>query len=203
MIDINRTIETYKKMNYRYINLESFKTHADNDRYNDFLLNKLIKYYSDSSTLDEYCQEKNLDGNSYLYGIFTKGNNVSCIIPKRESLFDEMACIHELTHLISKLNNNLNDGSMYNEVIPYFNEYDYLKSIHHFYSDLYEILRYNSTVKAAKEINEENKEKAISYIYAYMVLMKRKTNYNIKELNKINSKSKDAEKKLILKGYTI
>ena len=203
MDKIKEEIEKLKNTKYTYINLESFKLYANQKRYNDYLINYLFKYYKDINKINNYCQEEDLNGNNYFAGIFGDDKNMSCIIPKRKTLFDEMVCIHELTHLISNLKENTNDYSMYNEVIAYFNEYNYLKSIHHFYSDLYETYRLNTAINASKKINDCSYSNALSHIIAYLILKKRKEDYNIKELNKINSSSNTLEKKLISKGYTI
>ena len=203
MDNINNKIEELKNTEYEYINLESFKLHADTKRYNEFLVKNVLKYFNDLKSINAYCQEENLNGKNYFAGIFGNGNSMSCIIPKRKTLFDEMVCIHEITHLISNLKGNNNEYSLYNEVVPYFNEYDYLKSIHKFYSDLYETFRLNTAINAAKKMNNDNAANALTHINAYLILKERKDDYNLKYLNKINSSDKDLEKKLILKGYTI
>ena len=203
MKKIENEVERFKNLKYKYFNIENFYSKCNNKRYNDYLINYVFKYFDDLKLINDYYLEKNLNGQNYFAGIFRNNVELSCVIPKRQTLFDEIVCIHELTHLINELKSNLNDGSIYDEVIPYFNEYEYLKSIHEFFAKQYEIFRLNTAIKAAKNLNEENKKEAYSYINAYLTLEKRKNNYKIQKLNKINSTSDDVEKQLILKGYTI
>jgi len=203
MSNNEKIIYEFKRKDYIDFNIENFYSPANDKRYNEYLIKYVFKYYQDLKSINDYYIEKNLKGNNFLSGIFRNGNEVSCVIPKRQTLFDEMVSIHELTHLINELSENLNDDSKLKEVIPYFNEYNYLLSIHDFFAKQYEIFRLNTAIKAAKTIDSENYNTALAYIYAYKILEKRKDNYDIKTLNKINSAKNNAEKKLILKGYTI
>ena len=202
MENIKENIEKFKNMNYVDFNIENLYSPANQKRYNDYLINYVFKYYNNLKMINDYYLEKKLKGNNYFAGIFRNNKELSCVIPIRQTLFDEIVCIHELTHLVSELKNNMNEDSNYSEIIPYFNEYEYLKSIHEFFAKQYEIFRLNTAIKAAKELKDDNISKAYSHIAAYMILEKRKKNYDIKKLNKINATSKDVENKLILKGYT-
>ena len=203
MKKIDKEIEKLQNTEYKYFNIENFYSKCDNKRYNDYLIKYVLKYFNNLKSINDYYLEKNLKGQNYFAGIYRNGMELSCVIPKRQTLFDEMVCIHELTHLINQLNNNMNYNSNYNETIPFFNEYDYLMSINEFFAKQYEILRLNTAIKAAKSLDNDTMENAYAYINAYLTLEKRKNNYNIKNLNKINSTSNDVEKQLILKGYTI
>ena len=203
MDKIEKKIEEFQNMNYVDFNIENLYSPANNERYNQYLINYVFKYYNDLKSINDYYVEKNLNGKNYFAGVFRNNVELSCVIPKRQTLFDEIVCIHELTHLVNELKNNISYNSEYKEIIPYFNEYHYLINIHEFFAKQYEILRLNTAIKAAKDINDDNYLESIAYINAYCALEKRKNDYNIKKLNKINSTSKDIEKKLILKGYTI
>lgn len=207
MIDLDKEVFKLKNMNSIYFNIENLYYPADPERYNKYLTKYIFKYYSDLNLLNKCCIEKNLNNNNFFAGIYyaeeCAKQEPSCIIPKRKTLYDEMVCIHELTHLVSKLNYNMDVYSKYKEIIPFFNEYDYLKSIHEFYAEQYEIFRLNQAIKAAKNLDNENKELVNPYIIAYLILKNRMNNYNINTLNKINSSKWDLEKKLIKKGYTI
>lgn len=207
MIDLEKEIFKLKNRNSIYFNIENLYYEADSERYNKYLINYVFKYYNNLDLLNKCCMEKNLNNNNFFAGIYYADECAksvpSCIIPKRKTLYDEMVCIHELTHLVSKLSYNMDDDSKYKEIIPFFNEYNYLKSIHEFYAEQYEIFRLNQAIKAAKNLNDENKDLMNPYIIGYLILKNRMKNYNINTLNKINSSKCDLEKKLIKKGYTI
>ena len=128
--------------------------------------------------------------------------NIISIVPELETLRDEMSCIHEYTHLLNYKNNPKNQESIYKNIIPTFNEYDYLKQIGDFYANYYRRLVSNNAIKAAKIMDETNQKDCLSHILAYLVLEHRKDNYNIDKLNEINCQSKKLENSLINKGYT-
>ena len=114
-----------------------------------------------------------------------------------------MISIHEIAHLINYLNHRENDKSIYREIIPFFNEYEYLKQIHPFYAEYYLRMRKNDAIECANKMNMKNEKDCLAYILAYLTLEERKSNYNINKLNKINVDSKKLEKSLVRKGYTI
>ena len=192
-------VKKFRNMNYIDFDNHFKEIKSNNDRYNDYLNNKIFKYFNEYQNINDHYIEKEYNNNYFLSGIYENSNTIICNIPKRKTLFDEMICIHELTHLISALKVNMNHYSKYKEIVPYFNEYNYLKIIDINLANEYELFRFNTAIKSAK--CKEN-EDYLSYIIAYLVLQKRKNNYNINKLNKINSRD-ELEKKLILKGYTI
>ena len=203
MNNIKEKIIDLKNMNYVDFNIENLYSPSNQGRYNRYLIDYVFKYFDDLKSINDYYIEKNLNGRNYFAGIFRNNEEISCVIPKRQTLFDEIVCIHELTHLISELKGNIDYTSSYKEIIPFFNEYEYLMQINEFFAKQYEILRLNTAIKAAKKMNKDNAYEAYAYINAFYTLENRKNDYNIKKLNKINSTSSDIEQKLILKGYTI
>ena len=199
----DKNIYKFSKMNYKDFNIENLYSPADPMRYNNYIINYVLKYFDNLKSINDYYQERNLKGHNSFAGVFRNNVEISCVIPKRQTLFDEIVCIHELTHLVSELSNNLDSCYCLKEVIPFFNEYHYLLSIHEFFAKQYEILRLNTAIKAAKNITKDNYVNSLCYINAYLVLENRKEDYDIEKLNKINGSKKNLEKKLILKGYTI
>lgn len=189
-----------KKVSFPEFNEENFFLKSDNNRYFDYLNNVVLKNVNDIDELNKYIETKKLDNNRDFAGIFNN-KEITCVIPERKTLFDEMISIHEITHLINYLSNQKNADSISKEVIPFLNEYDYLSRIHDFYKDYYERYRLYTAIRAAKKMNNSNKEDLIPYIYAYFVLTSRKDNYDIEKLNQINTK-KNLDKSLKLKGYT-
>ncbi|MBR3116837.1 MAG: hypothetical protein IKF36_03070 [Bacilli bacterium] len=189
-----------KKLKLPEFNEENFFLKADNDRYSLYLDKVLYKYVDNKDELNRHIETKNLGNNRDFAGIFNN-NEVTCVIPERKTLFDEMISIHEITHLINYYNNQKNGDSISKEVIPYFNEYEYLSRIHEFYKDYYERYRLYTAIKAAKKMNNDNKDEYLPYIYAYFLLSTRKDSYDINKLNQINTK-KNLDKSLKLKGYT-
>ena len=189
-----------KKIELPDFNEENFFLEQDNDRYLNFLNNVVLKYVEDKDELMSHVEEKNIGNNRHFAGIFNS-KDVTCIVPKRNNLFDEMISIHEITHLVNYLNYQKNENALTKEVIPYFNEYDYLSRIHDFYKDYYEKYRLYTAIRAAKSMHDDNKDEYLPYIYAYFLLSTKKDIYDINSLNKINTK-KNLDKSLKLKGYT-
>jgi len=184
-------------------NVENFYVPADDDRFYEYLDDYLYYYVADEDEIEDHIEERKFYTEHKITGVFDNGKEVKCIVPERETLLDEMITIHEITHLINYLNSKNNGKSIHKEVISYFNEFEYLKQIHSFYSKCYLIKRENDAIECARIMNERNKKDCLSYIIAYETLVKRKNNYNIKKLNDINCNSKKLEKSLIRKGYTI
>ena len=203
MSNFSDKIDDLKNMEYVDFNIENFYSPANNERYNKFLIQYVFRYYTNLKKINKYYIEKKLNGENNYAGIFRNNNALSCVIPTRQTLYDEMVCIHELTHLISELKGNISNNSAFSEIIPYFNEYEYLMQINEFFAKQYEIYRLNTAINAAKNLSDKNKLKAYSYINAFYTLETRKNDYDIKKLNKINSKSKDIKNSLKEKGYTI
>ena len=179
-----------------YIN-NLYKVNNSEERYKKYLYKNVLKYLK-KYNINKYIFERNLNNDYSLSGIFQNNNIISCIIPKRKSIFDEIVCIHELTRLVNILSSNKNNDSKYNEIIPYFNEYDYLKNINEIYAKSYELYRLKSLFD---KLN--NNELSNSHFLAYLILKYRENNYDINELNKINSSDVELEKELKLKEYTI
>lgn len=190
-----------KRLNIPEFNEENFHLKADKDRYNEYLNNVLFKFVDNKERIMSHIVSKNIKISREFAGIF-HGMEISCIIPERKTLFDEIISIHEITHLINYLNNERNEESISREVIPFFNEYDYLSRIHEFYKDYYERFRLYTAVRSAKKINNKNKDELLPYIYAYFLLTSKKDDYDINKLNQINSKKTKLDKSLKLKGYT-
>lgn len=198
------TIEELKNKKKHFINMENFKHEADDDRYYGYLYDYLLRNVTDDSIIFDSIIERPVYHDNYeLTGVFEKDRQFHCIVPERKTLFDEMVSIHEITHLINVLSSRNNDKSTSRETIPFFNEYEYLKQIHDFYATYYEKYRENTSIDAARMANERNKKACIAYIQAQLVLAKRKDNYNIDTLNRINTKTKRLERDLNRKGYTI
>ena len=200
-IKINNIAKELKNRKIIDYNVENFYSTYDKKRYNGFLNNIILKNVSNIDGIYDSLVEKNGKGNDF-YGIYTNGDNVICAIPNRNYLFDEMKCIHEITHLVNYIETGIIDESLSYEVIPYFNEYDYLRKIHSFYGKYYEKHRLYTSVNIAKNMNEENQKDCLAHIYAYLLLEEYKNNYDIEVLNKINATG-EITKGLTKKGYTL
>lgn len=202
MREINDILINLKKSKQLKFNIENFYMNADEDRYYSYLNDIILKYVKNKDKVLSYIKEHNFGENNIVNGIFCKEGKLTCVVPQRKKLLDEMINIHEITHLVNNLISIDDDETISKEIIPFFNEYEYLKEINPFYAECYKILRYNNAIEAAKIINEKNYNDCLSYINAYYVLIDKEYNYDINKLNKINAKSKRLEKTLELKGYT-
>ena len=186
------------------LNMENFDTEANDDAFYNYLYNNVLQYVKDdSSVFDRIVEKEYYDEKINIYGVYYNGNDYSCIVPKRKTILDEAKTIHEITHLVSVLNDMHNDKTNYRKVIPYFNEYDYLLHKHPFHASNYLIYRMNTSIEAAKRMNKYNRDDCLSYIIAGELLKRRTQNYDINKLNKINAKSRTLEKNLKLNGYTL
>lgn len=204
--NIQTFIENHRNVISANFNNENFYVHSDDLRYYSFVYRFLFNNVSDVNRIMESIKETKISGNTYYPGIYSTETNVKCIIPERKKLLDEMVSIHELTHLINYLESGRFDDSISKEVIPFFNEYDYAKKIHTFYSDQYLQFRYYKAIEAANRINHIDKDyhnQAYASIYAYLLLKKMKNDYDIDLLNRINSSGKYLEPELQKKGYTL
>lgn len=173
-------------------NLLKYYIPSNKERYNYYLNYVLFRYLKNSLEIKKHIEEETLIDAEENAGIYLNNNSeVFCIVPKKRTVFDEIISIHEITHLINYLNNENAYTSKYSEVIPFFNEYNYLSMIDLKYKSVYEKFRFYS----ANNINN-------NYYFAYLILQKRKYDYNINFLNKVNSQEKNIEKKLIKHNYT-
>lgn len=208
METIAETIKKLRESNLHSINMENFKAEANDDRYYNYLYHYVLGYTKDDGEIFDRIKEKELyiDNPDY-YGVYYNGIDFTCIVPKRKTIMDEIISIHEITHLVSALNDFHNYNTTYKEIIPYFNEFEYLNNKqsfeHSFYSSNYIIYRINTAIKAAKRMNKNNRDDCLSYIIACEILKKKMESYDIEKLNKINSKSKTLEKTLKQNGYTL
>ena len=130
-------------------NIENFYKTADDDRYYSYLNDVVLKYVKDKDEVLSYVEEHDFYGDKIISGVFETKDKLTCIVPSRKRLIDEMVNIHEITHLISHLASFDNDKTSSKEIIPFFNEYEYLKRIHPFFADYYKVLRYNDAIEAA------------------------------------------------------
>lgn len=195
-------IEELKDTKKKLFNIENFYLKADDDRYYQYLDDYLYYFIDDEEKIEDHIEERKFYTDHIITGVFDNGKEIKCIVPERETLLDEMISIHEIAHLINYLNSRNNGKAIHKEVVPCFNEYEYLKQIHSFYSECYLTKRRNDAIECARIMNEKNKKDCLSYILAYETLLKRKNNYNINKLNKVNTFSKKLDKSLIRKGYT-
>ncbi len=194
-------IEDLREMEPAEYNEENFYTKPDDIRFFTYL-SRTILSKTEKRDLSDHIDQRKIYKRPFMAGTIITDDRVLSIVPELDSLRDEMSCIHEYTHLLNYLNNPSNQDSIYKNVIPTFNEYDYLKQIDKFYSDYYRRLVFNNAIEAAKNMNQKNQKDCLSYIIAYLVLEHRKDKYDIDKLNKINCNSKKLEKSLIDKGYT-
>ena len=170
---------------------KNFYLENDENRFNEYLYRCIYKYLTNYSIYN-YIFERKLDNTNTYAGIFTNNDNIACIIPKRKNLYDEMVGIYELTQLVNILSSNQNLNSEYDGVVPSFNVYNYLKSISDDLASDYENYKYNLLNKSNNPMND---------LYAYSSLVRRKKDYDIDELNKINCSDVDLKRELKLKGY--
>lgn len=184
-------------------NIQNFYLIADDDKYFEYVDNYLYSYVMDTDMVEDCIEERKFYTDDRITGVFEIDRKVTCIVPERHTMFDEMVSIHEIAHLINYLNNRNNDKSIYRKVIPFFNEYEFLKQINQFYADYYLRMRRNNAIECANKMNMKNEKDNLSYILAYLILNERKEDYNIDKLNKINTDAKKLDKALIRKGYTI
>lgn len=196
-------VEELKNSKKKLFNIQNFYHKADDDRYFTYLEDYLYYYLMDDEELEDHIVEKKFYTDNMITGVFERDRDITCVVPERKTLYDEMISIHEITHLISYLNSRDSAKALHKEVIPYFNEYEFLKQIHPFYAECYLTKRRNDAIECAQRMNEKNQKDCLSYIIAYETLLKRKENYSINRLNNINTNSKKLEKSLIRKGYTI
>lgn len=204
MKNIRDIILELRESNPYSLNMENFKTGADDEAFFNYLYNNVLKYVKDdSSVFDRIVEKEYYDERIDIYGVYYNGKDLSCIVPKRKTILDEAKAIHEITHLVSILTDMHNEKTTYRKIIPYFNEYDYLIEQHSFYASNYLIYRMNTSIEAAKRMNKYNRDDCLSYIIAGELLKRRTQNYDINKLNKINAKSRTLEKSLKLNGYTL
>ena len=203
MEKMNIFVKELKKVDFPDFNEENFSTKSDEERYQKFIDQVVLRNIENPDVVKRQIVEKKLYGERAFSGIFEKNSNGICIIPERETLFDEIIGIHEITHLINYMSRGKVDDTVAAEVIPYFNEYDYLSRIDEFYAKCYEDYRLFTTIRAAKQIDSNNRNRLLPHIYAYLLLQSRKNDYNIKKLNKLNYNKKPLAKTLKSKGYTL
>ena len=141
----------------REFNIQNFYHVADDDRYFDYVDEYLYAYLMDTDEVEDCIEERKFYTENKITGVFELDKKVTCIVPKRHTLYDEMISIHEIAHLINYLNHRENDKSIYREIIPFFNEYEYLKQIHPFYAEYYLRMRKKCDIVVASTHN------AISY----------------------------------------
>lgn len=204
---LENNINNLKNKRLNELNMENFYTPADEDRYFNYLYNYVLSSVTDDGVVFDHIKEEKFYTKERVTGVTDIYGSITCIVPERETLFDEMVCIHEISHLISILNSPNNDKSKYREVIPYFNEYEYLRQIHSFFSSYYETYRENDAIIRARalddQVSDKRRKRNESFILAYELLKKRKRNYNITSLNRINAKTLTLEKDLKRKGYKL
>ena len=193
-------ISELKDINNIDYNEQNFYSPANEERYYDFLNNFVLRYATDVDAVMACVKETNI---KKAVGIYQKDDEISCLVPKRETLHDEMVCIHEITHLVNALENGEECDDITREVVPFFNEYDYLKRINEFYARYYETYRLWNAINASKRLRGYDEENFSSHIYAYFVLEQRKNDYNIDRLNQLNSKHGKLKQSLGKKGYTL
>lgn len=184
-------------------NTDNFSSPANEERYQEYLNDYLLKYVTNKNDLNTHIIERELESPEVYAGIYMGEKGIDCHIPTRKTLFHEMLCIHEIAHLIHYYNIKDYEHDNFSEIIPYFNEYEYLRNIHPFYAKAYEAYRLERAIYAAHRIGEIHPSAVHSHIYAYEVLESRKKDYKIDELNKINAEANSLEKKLTKKKYTI
>ena len=194
-------VEDLREMEPEEYNEENFYTKSDNIRFFTYL-SKTILSKTDITDLSSHIDQRQIYRRPFQAGTIITSEGVLSIVPELKTIKDEMDCLHEYTHLLNYLNNPSNQDSIYKNVIPTFNEFDYLKQIDDFYANYYRRLVFNNAVDAAKNMRQNNQKDCLSYIIAYLVLEHRKDKYDIGKLNDINCNSKRLEKSLIKKGYT-
>ena len=187
-----------EKANQIYFNIENFKTKADEERYQEYLNKVLLKYVSDKA---EILESVYVNKDEEQTGIITKNGKYIALIPKRKTMYDELLGIHNIALLIGILKRN--KFGIESEVIPVFNEYEYIKRYHEKLLTLYRKYLLSCSIDAAKDISNGDDLENMAIIYSDYVLKQRKDDYNINTLNKINAKSLDLKKDLERKKYTI
>lgn len=196
MIDFNEELNKFKNEESKF-DENKFNIKNNNYKLYGYVNNIILK--NKYNTISKYINEKELNGDySYAFLYRDKTNTPKINVPKRHILFDELVYIHELTHLVNELNNEPK-YTISQEVIPYFNEYEYLKrNYNYLLKNFLELKK-----KIIIDYNKNNNDYKIdTYIYAYLLLLKRKDDYNIYLLNHIN-KEKNYENKLIKKDYKL
>ena len=199
--NIGNVVEYLRELEPQEYTDENFYTFSNEKRF--FLyLRKVLLSKSDCKDFSKSIVQRKAYYRPFESKTIITPKGVISIVPELERLRDEMSCIHEYTHLLNYKNNPKNQDSIYKNIIPTFNEYDYLKQIGNFYANYYRRLVSNNAIEAAKRMDETNQKDCLSHILAYLVLEHRRDNYNIDKLNEINCQSKKLENSLINKGYT-
>ena len=202
-LNFDTIVEDLRNMDYEEYNEQNFFTEANQLRYYDYLDKIVLKYCSNPDRITSRIKEKRVIERPFVGKTISTEYKVFAEVPERKILLDEMMSIHQITHLINFTNNKDQEESIYKDVIPTFNEYDYLSKIHPFYAEYYLRLVRNNAIEAARTINDSNTKDNLSYIMAYLVLEHRRHNYDIEKLNYMNAQNKRLEIKLPEKGYTL
>ena len=137
-------------------------------------VSEYINRIDDYNSLKKYITEKELNGNYDYAGIYYD-KEIKCLVPKINNIYDELVCIHEITHLINYLYSREELGE-YSEIIPYFNELEYLK---------------NKNPRLLIDFFQRKKGLIyddIRYYYGYSALALNHDIYDIDYLNKLNKK---------------
>ncbi len=196
-------LKELKRLRYDKFSLENFYMPANEGRYQEYLNDYLLKYVQNKEEILDHVVEAPLEEPSVYAGMFMGNTGLYCHVPERKNLFHEMLCLHEIAHLIHYYGIGFYEYNAFSEVVPYFNEYEYLKNINEAYAKLYEVYRKSRAIYAAHNLDRVYEDTVNSHVLAYKVLENRKDDYDIDELNIFNSVSMDLSKKLIRKKYTI
>lgn len=169
-----------------------------------YYYNTIINY-TDSNIKKVLEEGKTLvDRDSEKYGIFETSVGPKCIIPKPNTVGDNLKSIELLTIFTQYISHDKTlKYDISNDVIPTFNQYHYLYENNRDLLDIYILYKKYIAIRVAHTKDIKEKEENLKKIYSYLVLLKRKKDYDIKYLNYINSNYKNVPKTLRYNGYSI
>lgn len=200
--------KTIELCNSNYINFndENFMMNSNDERFNTFLNDVILKYFKNKEDFYTHIIDYNNPSIWNHNGIKMEPNGeLYATIPNRKTMLDEMNSIFTLTKLVRGLNDDdILVPNITDNVVSQFNIFEYLKrSYNEEFAKLYIQSLKSDAIMYSKKIYIEEKKELTPYIYAYMLLEQRYKDYNINELNRINAKSKNKALALKMHGYDI
>ena len=183
-----------------YFSEENFNMRPDDERFNDFLDDVVLKYIDDKEAFKGMIWEKKYNNK----GIFDTVIGPRCTISTRDNMQNEIDAIKIITRFVNyKENNNKFSYSIDESVVGTFNQYEYLYRINDGLSKLFLLHKKHQCINQLRNNDVLKRNSYIPEIYSYLLLLKKLNTYDINELNRINTKSKSITKSLNRKGYKL
>lgn len=197
-------VKELEKTEPYYFNEENFSRKNSALDFFYYYYNFIIKYTNSDEKKVIEDGKTLVNKDSEKYGIFETSIGPKCIVPKPNNVGDDLKSIELLTKFAYYISHNKTlKYDISSDVIPAFNQYHFLYENDRDLLDIYMLYKKNIAIKVAHTKDINNKEENLKKIYSYLVLEKRKKDYDIRYLNYINCNYKNVPKTLRYNDYSI